>query len=82
MTFEVVSTRSWNVLGTFEDEASMREAVLSSFVSGGAEPDELVVYASSDYGDPQGEVTGLELAELVGFDRSMRAAVPDGETVV
>jgi hypothetical protein len=46
MTFEVVSTRSWNVLGTFEDEDTARAAVSASLSQETVRPDDLVVYVS------------------------------------
>ena len=63
MTFEVVSTHSWNVLGTFEDESSAREAVDSSLSNGGAQAHDLIVYVSDEHGHQVAELSDQELAE-------------------
>ena len=65
MTYEVVSTRSWNVLGTFEDEGIAREAVSSS-LGDGASMHDLVVYVSDDEGHQVAEWSDQELAEWAG----------------
>jgi hypothetical protein len=51
MTFEIVSTQSWNVLGTFEDEQAAQAAVSSSLREGGATVEDLVVYVTDDAGE-------------------------------
>jgi hypothetical protein len=61
MTFELVSTQSWNVLGTFEDESVARDAVHLS-VERGAAVHDLVVYVTDDVGHAQGEYSDVELA--------------------
>jgi hypothetical protein len=43
VVFEIVSTQSWNVLGTFDDEAVAREAVRVSVAERGAGLGDLVV---------------------------------------
>lgn len=62
MTFEVVTTQSWNVLGTFEDESVAREAIRVA-TEQGSQPDDLVVYVSDACGQPISEIGGKELAE-------------------
>jgi hypothetical protein len=56
MTFEVVSTSSWNVLGTFEDEDDARRAVASLVSESDRDIHDLIVYRSTDDGQPDGEL--------------------------
>lgn len=67
MTFEVVSTRSWNVLATFEDESVAREAVHASVAERGADVHDLLVCVSDDEGHPVGELSDEPLAEWAGL---------------
>jgi hypothetical protein len=68
MVFEIVSTQSWNVLGTFDDEAVAREAVRVSVAERGAGLDDLVVYISDDAGAPRDELGADVLAVWAGID--------------
>jgi len=63
MAYEVVSTASWNVLGTFEDESIARAAVVSL----GVDPHDVVVYVSDDAGEPVDELADAELARWAGI---------------
>ena len=67
MTYEIVSTESWNVLGTFDDEAVAREATRVSLTDGGASVGDLVVYVSPEHGRAW-ELSGGALASWVGID--------------
>lgn len=62
MTYEVVSTQSWNVLGTFEDEDIARAAVAASLADRGAGIHDLVVYVSDDAGHQIDELGDEQLA--------------------
>jgi hypothetical protein len=66
MAFEVLSTQSWNVLGTFAVEEEARQAVRSSLSEGGAEPEHLLVSEVEDGGTVVREFSGSELAEWSG----------------
>ena len=57
MSYEVVSTLSWNVLDVFEQEGAAREAVLSSLTDGGASPDDLLLTIFDDQGHVEGRLT-------------------------
>ncbi len=65
MAFEVLSTLSWNVLGTFEDADHAREAIQSSLSEGGAEPEHLLVTEVVD-GTTVREFTGVDLVSWAG----------------
>jgi hypothetical protein len=65
MTFEIVSTHSWNVLGTFDDELTAQQAVISSLREGGAGPEDLVVYVSDEAGEPVAEFSEDDLTQWV-----------------
>lgn len=69
MVYEIVSTQSWNVLGTFDDEALAREAVHLSVAERGARVGELVVYVSDERGRV-GELSDGDLASWAGVDTS------------
>ena len=62
MVFEVISTQSLNVLGTFEDESVAREAVQTSVARLGAGLGDLVVFVSDDDGRHVAEYGDSELA--------------------
>lgn len=66
MTFEIVSTRSWNVLGTYEDEDVARQAMLS-VARQGADVHEFVVYVSDDAGNAVDELENDQLANWAGL---------------
>ncbi len=68
MTYEIVSTQSWNVLGTFDDEEAAREAVCEALTEGGATTRDLVVYASDSGGRPVAEYADGTLAGWAGID--------------
>jgi hypothetical protein len=74
MLFEVVSTRSWSVLGTFEDEEVAREAVRASVAQRGTTMHDLVVYVSDDDGQPSYELEDNELAGWAGIAAAGAAA--------
>jgi hypothetical protein len=67
MTYEIVSTESWNVLGTFDDETAAREATWVSLADRGASVGNLVVYVSPEHG-PVRELSGHALAKWAGID--------------
>lgn len=67
MSYEVVSALSWNVLGTFEDEAAAQAAVVSSIDEGGADLHDLVVYVSNDDGSAVDELADDKLATWAGM---------------
>lgn len=62
MTFEVVSTVSWNVLGTFDDEATARDAVKVALAQPGSSIHDVVVYVSDETGDTVEELSDDQLA--------------------
>jgi hypothetical protein len=66
MTYEILSTRSWNVLGTFDDENVAREAVAKSVTERGASIGDLVVYVSDDDGHPVDELGDDHLSAWAG----------------
>jgi hypothetical protein len=74
MVFEVVSTVTWNVLGTFGDEAEAREAVRSLLSEDGSDAHDLVVYGSDDSGDPVAEFANAELVDWVTAEGSPGAS--------
>jgi len=67
MSFEVLSTISWNVLGTFEDENETREAVSESLTQGGAEAQHLLLTVLNDDAEVVQELTGQDLASWAGI---------------
>jgi hypothetical protein len=67
MTYELVSTISWNVLGTFEDEATTRTAVDSVLAQPGSSMHDLVLYISDDTGATIEELSDHQLAEWAGI---------------
>ncbi len=71
VSYEVVSALSWNVLGTFEDEAAAQAAVVSSIDDGNATPHDLVVYVSNDDGSPANELADGELAAWAGLAQAV-----------
>jgi hypothetical protein len=73
MTYEVVSTRSWNVLGTFDQEDAARAAVASSMADHGAGIHDLVVYVSDDSGHPVGEYGEEQLVSWADVGHHARA---------
>jgi len=74
MLFEVVSTVTWNVLGTFRDEAEAREAVRGLLSEDGSDAHDLVVYASDGSGDLAAEFANAELVDWVGRENSPGAS--------
>ena len=74
MVYEIVSTQSWNVLGTFDDEAVAREAIHVSVAERGATVADLVVYISDETGRV-GELSNSELASWAGVDTSHAPAL-------
>jgi hypothetical protein len=75
MLFEVVSTVTWNVLGTFSDEDEAREAVRSLLSDQEClDAHDLVVYASDDSGGPVAEFVNAELVDWVAAEGSPGAS--------
>jgi hypothetical protein len=75
MVYEIVSTQSWNVLGTFDDEAVAREAIHLSVAERGASVADLVVYISDESGRVA-ELSDRELASWAGIDKTHEFALP------
>ncbi len=67
MIFEVVSTTSWSVLGTFEDADTTREAVRSALEQSGSNVREIVVYVSDEAGESVEEIGDHGLVEWAGI---------------
>lgn len=62
MNYELVSTRSWNVLGTFDDEHSAQSAVADCMTHGASLYD-VVVYVCDEHGNHSHELAERDLAE-------------------
>ena len=75
MVYEIVSTQSWNVLGTFDDEAVAREAIHLSVAERGATVADLVVYIS-DETSRVAELSDSELTSWTGIDKTHELALP------
>lgn len=45
LVYEIISTHSWNVLGTFDDLDAAKKAFASSLDEGGASDDDLMLVA-------------------------------------
>jgi len=74
MTFSVISTQSFAVLGDFDDAASAQAAVRASLDEGRAKPTDLLVFVYDDDGSISAEVGADDLAAWVegGTRRSRR----------
>ena len=75
MLYEIVSTQSWNVLGTFDDESVARKAIQLSVTARGASVGDLVVYLSDESGRV-GELTDGGLASWADIDKPNEFVLP------
>ena len=66
MAYELVSTLSWNVLGTFGEAAEAQEAVAAGLTEGGAGAHDLLVNVLDESGNVVEEIHDAELAAWAG----------------
>jgi hypothetical protein len=66
MAYELVSTLSWNVLGTFDEATKAQEAVSASLTDGGASPHDLLVNVLDESGNVVEEIHDADLAAWAG----------------
>jgi hypothetical protein len=66
MAYELISTLSMNVLGTFEEPSEAQKAVATSLTDGGAASHELLLNVLDDSGEVVEELHDAELAAWAG----------------
>jgi hypothetical protein len=67
MTFELLSTVSWNIIGTFDEVDTAREAVRVAVDGMGIDIHELELLVSDDDGERVEELSDADLARWAGM---------------